>query len=193
MSSLLKNFFFPLTVIKSDTSPFVLWVAFSLIGGIIGILVSVLKHWLFTVGMDFTDAIVRECRNGSFYTYSIALFASSLSSIFLSMLGNSTVSFRKRKIYVLSLLIYSLIFSGVLYALSVDFENNPSLNELSQKDWIQLGTTLLAIIVSIYSFCIARLEVIWKDGNALKDVDWIENPSGDENRYDTDSENLING
>lgn len=188
---LLKNFFFPLIIVRSDTSPFVLWVAFSLIGGLIGILVSILKHWLFTAGMDFTDAIIRECRNGSFYTYSIALFASSLSSIFLSMLGDSTVSFRKRKIYVLSLLIYSLIFSGVLYALSVDFDNSLNSNGLSQKDWIQLGTTFLAILVAVYSFCISRLELLWKDEKALNGEEMVENASSETNRYETDSKNLM--
>ena len=154
----IKTVFMPLSIVGTEKPAFLLWMAFSLIGGAIGILVSILKHWLFTDNMLFIDAIVRECRNGSFYTYSIALFASSLSSVFISMLGHNTLSFRKRKIYILSILIYGLIFGGILYALSVDWGINMDSHRLMQKDWIELGVTFVAILISIYSFCIAKLD-----------------------------------
>lgn len=154
----IKNVFKPLSIVGIEKPAFLLWMAFSLIGGAIGILVSILKHWLFTDEMLFIDAIVRECRNGSFYTYSIALFASSLSSVFISMLARNTLSFRKRKIYIVSILIYGLIFGGILYALSVDWGVNMDSHRLMQKDWIELGVTFVAIMISIYSFCIAKLD-----------------------------------
>lgn len=169
-----KSIIRPFSIIGSEKPAFLLWMAFSLIGGAIGILVSILKHWLFTDGMSFIDAIVRECRNGSFYTYSIALFASSLSSVFISMLGHSTLSFRKRKIYVLSILIYALIFGGILYALSVDWGINMDVHTLSQKDWIELGVTLIAIIISVYAFCISKLDSHQDELNDIEDKDYTD-------------------
>ena len=67
---------------------FFLWASFTLFGGLLGIVVSITKHALFG---DYTlpQAIYLESRNGAIYTYSIAMLASVLSSVFINFAVNS--------------------------------------------------------------------------------------------------------
>ena len=59
--------FKPFRVLNKRRLTFVMWVSFSLVGGAVGILVSILRHGLFTQGLDLRDAVAIEVLNGAFF------------------------------------------------------------------------------------------------------------------------------
>lgn len=163
------NLFIPFKVISKQRMSFFLWTAFSLIGGAIGIIVNCVRHWLFE-GMPFKDALTIEGKNGSFYTYSIALIAAVLSSVFVNFVENKEVKFRKFKIPVITVAIYLLFFGGVMYTLFMSFIGTEQEIRNSIMGWGQVVIVFCAVVLSIYSFCVCRMDnEIFKD--TFKDVE----------------------
>lgn len=156
----MKNALFtPFRVFKKRRLTFVMWVSFSLIGGAVGILVSILRHWIFTDGLQFWDALMIEVLNGAFYTYSIALIASVLGSVFINFVDNEQFRYRRYKVILIAISVYALLFGGILYALSI---NSYTKEELTQAEahfsWGQLIILIFAIALSIYAFFVCRMD-----------------------------------
>lgn len=151
------NPFAPLVVISKQTLSFFLWVAFSLIGGAIGIIVNCVRRWLFE-DVQLLKAIADEGGNGSFYTYSIALIASVLSSVFINFVEKKEVQFRKFKIPVITIAIYLLFFGGVMYTLFMGFSSKGETARSGVMEWGQVVMVVVAITLSVYAFCVCRMD-----------------------------------
>lgn len=154
-----KQVFQPFRIIYIHGMAFFLWFSFTLIGGLIGIVVSIIHNSLFG-GLTFTEAMYIESRNGSFYTYSIAIVASVLSTAFIVFAENSRLRFRRHQIVTITISIFLLFFGGVFYALSIEaplVEEMQKINDIS-INWRQLSVVGVSILVAIYSFCVCRLD-----------------------------------
>lgn len=151
------NLFAPLVVISKQTLSFFLWIAFSLFGGAIGIIVNCLRRWLFE-DVPLPKAIADEGGNGSFYTYSIALIAAVLSSVFINFVEKKEAQFRKYKIPVITIAIYLLFFGGVMYTLFMSFSSKGETAKSGVMEWGQVVMVVLAIILSVYAFCVCRMD-----------------------------------
>ena len=153
--------FRPFGVIKYHKMSFFLWLMFTLLGGLIGVIVSIARNVLFEDHYSLLQAIYIESANGAFYTYSIAVVAAVLSSVFIVFSENKNLSFRRYQIPLISFSIFLLLFGGVFYALSKKTSIN--LNELPDTEvikveWKQLTIFVLSVLFSIYSFCVCRLD-----------------------------------
>lgn len=147
-------FWAPFRVYKRKKLTFSMWTSFSLIGGAVGILVSIVRHWLFTPKSSIGSALIIEGNNGAFFTYSIALIAATLGTVFISFVDNKHFRFRKYKIVLISISVYALLFGGIMYALSIG--GSPEI--LCVSYWCQLFLLILAFFLSIYAFFVCRMD-----------------------------------
>lgn len=151
----------PLKVIRLHKISFFLWTSFTLFGGLIGIVISVIRYAYFG-DYSFLQAIYIESLNGSFYTYSIAIVAAVLSGVFIIFAEKDTLSFRRYQIPFITISIFLMFFGGVFYALAKQSEV-VSVNKIPNTDeivieWKQFSIFLLSVLFSIYSFCVCRLD-----------------------------------
>lgn len=179
-----KPVFLPFRIIYIHGMAFFLWVSFTLIGGLIGIMVSLIRNSLFG-SLNFKQAMYIESHNGSFYTYSIAIVASVLSTAFIVFAENNRLQFRRYQIVTITISIFLLFFGGVFYALSI--EAHPVAEMQTIKDisinWRQLSVVGVSILVAIYSFCVCRL-----DNHAEQFRDIMDSKNREE--YANDNEKL---
>lgn len=151
----------PLKVIRLHMISFFLWTSFTLFGGLIGIVISVIRYALFG-NLSVPQAIYIESMNGSFYTYSIAIVAAVLSSVFIIFAEKDTLNFRRYQIPFITISIFLMFFGGVFYALakqtsSMSVNVIPD-NSLITIEWKQFSIFVLSVLFSIYSFCVCRLD-----------------------------------
>ena len=86
---------------------FFLWTAFTLFGGLIGIMVSIIRNTLYG-GLNLSEALYIESQNGSLYTYSIAMVAAVLSSVFITFAESKKLKFRRQQIVTITISIFLL-------------------------------------------------------------------------------------
>ena len=151
----------PFKVICFHKISFFLWTSFTLFGGLIGIVISVIRYTLFD-DKSVAQAIYIESVNGSFYTYSIALVASVLSGVFIIFAEKDKLNFRRYQIPLLTICIFLMFFGGIFYALSkqtgfMSVDSIPKAEDIT-IEWKQLIVFLLAFLFSVYSFCVCRLD-----------------------------------
>lgn len=158
MKNLLKAIIRPLSIIKMHGMAFFIWISFTLIGGLIGIIVSLFRNALFGE-FNLIQALTIESTNGSFYTYSIAMVAGVLSSLFITFVESKKLNFRRHLIIVITFSIFIMFFGGIFYALSINMPKNPFPDDsIIVPNWKIIVILILAVIISIYSFCISRLD-----------------------------------
>lgn len=157
----IKFIFQPIKVICFDKISFFLWMSFTLFGGLIGIVISIIRNALFG---DYSvyQALYIESINGSFYTYSIAIVASVLSSVFIIFAEKKELSFRRYQIPFITLSIFLMFFGGIFYALAkqtdaISITDIPNTSDI-RLEWKQFLIFILSIGFSIYSFCVCRLD-----------------------------------
>lgn len=159
--SLLVSIVQPLKVIALHKMSFFLWTSFTLFGGLIGIVISVIRYTLFD-DKSIEQAIYIESINGSFYTYSIAIVASLLSSLFIIFAERDKLNFRRYQIPLITILIFLMFFGGVFYALAKQTESISVYNipkpEGVDIEWKQFVVFFLSLVFSVYSFCVCRLD-----------------------------------
>lgn len=151
----------PLKVIKFHLISFFLWISFTIFGGLIGVVISVIRNWCFG-SYTLSQAIYVESMNGAFYTYSIAMVATVLSAVFIIFAEKETLNFRRYQIPFITLSIFLLFFGGVYYALSKQ-AGSLSVSRLPDSkniciEWKQFTIFALSVIFSVYSFCVCRLD-----------------------------------
>lgn len=151
----------PLKVIRLHKISFFLWTSFTLFGGLIGIVVSVIRYALFGT-YSIAQAMYIESMNGSFYTYSIAIVAAVLSGVFIIFAEEDTLNFRRYQIPFITISIFLMFFGGVFYALAKQ-TGDMSVNVIPETDdivieWKQFTIFILSVLFSIYSFCVCRLD-----------------------------------
>ena len=153
--------FRPFRVIKHHFLAFFIWIAFTLFGGLMGVIVNIMRNVWFIDNnrMSFKTALSLEMINGSFYTYAIAIVAAVLCSVFIvfSESKKEDLNFRSHQIVLVSLSIFVVLFGGVFYALSKGGPEVIIVDDLCYVDWQQLIVFISAIVISVYSFCVIRL------------------------------------
>lgn len=187
---LLKQVFRPFGIIKLHKMAFFLWFSFTLIGGLIGIIVSVIRNTFFG-GLNLPEALYLESCNGSFYTYSIAMVAAVLSSVFIAFSESHKLMFRRYQMPTITFSIFLLFFGGIFYALSM---NAPDVEDIRKSgveyviSWKIFVVFITSILMSIYAFCVCRL-----DSHAEQFKDIMDSESREEyaNNNDTMSPNAL--
>ena len=162
----------PLKVIRFHMISFFLWTAFTLFGGLIGIVISLIRYVLFGE-MSVCHAIYIESMNGSFYTYSIAIFAAVLSGVFIIFAEKDTLYFRRYQIPFITISIFLMFFGGVFYALSkqtvpLNIVQVPATDQIV-IEWKQFSIFILSVLFSVYSFCVCRLDDHRPDFSEISD------------------------
>ena len=151
--------FTPFRVFSKRKLTFLMWALFSLIGGAVGIIVSILRHWVFAEELGFLDALKIEALNGAFYTYSIALVAAVLGSAFINFADNEQFRYRRYKVCLIAFSIYTLLFGGIMYALSIKTYTKVELEHVEQSyGWMQIIIVIIAICLSVYAFFVCRMD-----------------------------------
>ncbi len=157
----------PLSVILENRSEFTIWFLFTIITGQIGIIVNmIIRHY--SEGASITASIIVDSINGSFYTFSIALVASTLGPLFINLINSKVLRFKSLKIYTIIISFFFLIFSGIVYAV---IQSKSGINIDLKKieiDWTQFIVYLMAILIVFYGYCILRLE---NDPDKYKSLD----------------------
>ena len=156
----------------------VLWFIFTIFAAQIGTLVNIIKHVIFHDGrglpnnFDFwksvEESIYLDSKSGSFYTFAIVLVASVLSPLFIQLIEEKEIHFKRPKVFSIVISIFTLFFGGVFYSFSA---LNPSAYEglgnlVFCVDKSQLFFFLFSIIVASYAFALTRMD---KERN--KDID----------------------
>lgn len=163
----------PLKVVSLHKISFFLWMSFTLFGGLIGIVISVVRYAFFG-DYSIRQAVYIESMNGSFYTYSIAIIASVLSGVFIIFAEKKDLNFRRYQIPFITVSIFLMFFGGVFYALAkqtlaMPLENIPQTEEIV-IEWKQLTIFVLSVLFSVYSFCVCRLDDHQADFASISDI-----------------------
>ena len=151
ISVLIHKVLKPFYVIPLHRSAFFVWTVLTLLGGLVGVLANIIKN----VGFDhlaLIDAIRLETINGSLYTYSIAIVASVLSSLFVLFEEKERLNFRYLQIRTAAISIVVLLFGGIFYAFNKGYV--PS----AKFDWKQFVILCISVVISVYVFCLSRLD-----------------------------------
>ncbi len=165
-----RKVFRPLKVIPMHGIAFFIWIVFTAIGGLVGAIVSIIRH-MWVEDLSFGEAVLCEGLSGVFYTYSIAMVAASLSSVFIVLSEHKELSFRKYQIPTIAISIFTLFFGGVLYALSMEHNKIEKTHIVGcDIDWAQIIVVFVAVAISIYAFCISRLDKHKKEFADIRDV-----------------------
>lgn len=156
----------------------VLWFIFTIFAAQIGTLVNIIKHVIFHDGqgkpVDFDfwksvqESIYLDSISGSFYTFAIVLVASVLSPLFIQLIEDKEVHFKRPKVFSIVICIFTLFFGGVFFSFS---SLNPSAYEglknmnfcIDKSQSFFFGFSILA---ASYTFALTRMD---KDRN--KDID----------------------
>lgn len=181
----IKLIFEPLKVIKIERNYFILWFVFTVLAGQIGVITNVILRGSFK-NYSISESLLLDSNNGSFYTYAIALFASTLGLLFVNIIERNPTKFKSFKVFLLVLTIFSLFFAGIYYSAStIKSINDVNLTFKDIKiDWSQLIFLILSIIFAVYTFSITRLDMNYErfkhldDNYAEKDDENVDDLGG---------------
>ena len=156
----LKKVFEPFKVIMDCKTEFFLWALFTLLAGQLGIITNLIIR-VFSGKYNFEQSLYLDSTAGNFYIFAIAIVASMLGNVFTTFLKKSEVSFRHIRIIVCSLLVVflgliALIYSSVQLGMP-DVKLNKDINYV--PDLWQSVTYALSILISVYCFCIIKLNL----------------------------------
>lgn len=145
----------PLKLIKIQKKIFFLWFSFTLLAGLLGPAINFIVNLCFEKN-DFWMPLLRDSIQGTFYTYSIVVIASSIGMLFIKLLSQDvTDTFKNIKLLFIAICIFPMFFGGILYSSHVQTYSLEYQNITSFKiDWPQLIMFALAIVIAIYSFCL---------------------------------------
>jgi len=153
--------FKPFKIIPQIWSLILLWVIFFVIFGLTGIIGSFCLSKTNSI-----EWITKILKTGSFYTIGIALCASSIFKVlseFLLPEPGSDVKFKEYKIISVGLSILLILIIAFLYS-SVLVEESITV----QKALLQSSLYILALLMSLYLFCIGHLKYDYEN---FKDLD----------------------
>lgn len=163
---------------KGNLVAAVLWFVFTIFAAQIGTLVNIIKHVIFHDGRDvpegfeywksIQESLYLDSKSGSFYTFAIVLVASVLSPLFIQLIEDNEIHFKRPKVFSIVICIFTLFFGGVFFSFStLDTNVYEGLNNMSFcVDKSQLFFFVFSIIVASYAFALTRMD---KDRN--KDID----------------------
>lgn len=169
----LKFLVAPLKVVCLHKVSFFLWTSFTIFGGLIGIVISIVRYAFFG-DFSIAQAVYIESMNGSFYTYSIAIVASVLSGVFIIFAEKEDLNFRRYQIPFITISIFLMFFGGVFYALAKQtgtwsMDTIPPTSNIT-IEWKQCTVFVLSVLFSVYSFCVCRLDDHKADFASISDT-----------------------
>ncbi|MCK1969291.1 hypothetical protein MT962_003150 [Franconibacter sp. IITDAS19] len=169
MKQILKNIYYPFIVLQFNKREFFVWFLFTIFCGQLGIIINVIIRYYYK-SISISDSLYIEGVAGSFYTYSIALIASSLGPMFIPFFS-SKIEFKTLKVISIILMFMLLLFSGVIYS-AVQLKYITVI-PLSNKEFnlTQPFIYIISVLLAGYSFGVLKL-------NITKHAD-IDDPSYD--------------
>lgn len=172
----------PLKVIVEKKGEFIIWLLFTIVTGQFGILANLIVR-TYTSDTSITESLLIDSLNGSFYTFSIALVASTLGPIFINFIASEKLPFRTLKTFTIIGAIFYLFIAAIVYAaVQTNIPTHYSQTDIS-IDLSQLVLYAVAIGFAIYGYCILRLESSELDFDTLNDP--IFNEQDDEKVVET--------
>ena len=158
----------PLGAIGESRIEFAVWFLFTVIAGQLGIIFNIIYRSIFS-SYSLKQAIYMDSINGSFYTYSIALLATSIGIIFVNFFENTIIQFKVVKIFTLMAVLFSWLFASIFYAYSQSKETPLNFENMSfQIDKAQSFFFLFSILIAIYAFSVIKLELNAQKYSALE-------------------------
>lgn len=136
----------PFKYIGLETSRSLIWIIFTVVFGLFGIVFNV---WAHVPAQTWYNAILTEFQVNSFYTFSIVLLASSAGTLFMKLDKDKMLWFSDIKLWLIIVLFVILFVSSFLCQ---------GAEKLPHYNWFQLVYFIFAIIMSIYSFCVVHLD-----------------------------------
>ena len=147
----------PFKVINEDKIGFFIWFLFTIIAGQLGVVVGLVSRY-YRDGIGFEESIYLESAIGSFYTYGIAMTSSALGPLFASFIHNSKPKFSSLKIITISLTLFFLLLSSIIYASIQSVFAKDGVNHYS-VDFSQLFVYLTTIFICVYSYCLLKIDL----------------------------------
>lgn len=156
----------------------VLWFFFTIFAAQMGTFVNIIKHVLFHDGRDvpngfeywrsIQESLYLDSKSGSFYTFAIVLVASVLSPLFIQLIEEKDIHFKRPKVFSIVICIFTLFFGGVFFSFSAlnpnAYDGLKDVNFCVDKS--QLFFFVFSIVVASYAFALTRMD---KERN--KDID----------------------
>lgn len=159
----------PFKIIRMHRAAFIVWTILTLFGGLVGVLANIFRNAGFGES-SIIEAIGFEANNGSLYTYSIAIIASVLSSLFVHFEEKERLNYRYLQIPTAAISIFVLLFGGIFYAFNFNIDV-----QSRGFDWMQFIILILSITISIYVFCLSRLDDHDSDFKDISDQRYTKN------------------
>lgn len=188
----------PLLVVKEEKGTFFLWFLFTIIAGLIGPIINAVNRC--AIGNEtFVSSLEKDCENGTFYTFSIVLIASSIGLLFIKLI-NEKIQFKNRKLYFIAICIFPMFFAGIFYSgATLRQKQKTEINEGrinskktqqikiatssnspnksvglkksngNAKTDYQVAFVIIAIIIAIYSFCLEYMSLHPEKFDVLRD------------------------
>ena len=188
----------PLLVVKEEKGTFSLWFLFTIIAGLIGPIINAVNRC--AIGNEpIVSSLEKDCENGTFYTFSIVLIASSIGLLFIKLI-NEKIQFKNRKLYFIAICIFPMFFAGIFYSgATLRQKQSTEINEgriNSKKNQqrkiatssnspnksiglkkskgnakidYQVTFVIIAIIIAIYSFCLEYMSLHPEKFDVLRD------------------------
>ena len=188
----------PLQVVKEEKGTFFLWFLFTIIAGLIGPIINAVNRC--AIGDEtLVYSLEKDCENGTFYTFSIVLIASSIGLLFIKLI-NEKIQFKNRKLYFIAICIFPMFFAGIFYSgatlrqkqnteinsrqinqmeilqKQIATSNNIQTKSVSQqkikenaKTDYQVVFVIIAILIAIYSFCLEYMSLHPEQFDVLRD------------------------
>lgn len=152
---LLRAILAPLETLLFHKVELFLWFAFVIVAGLLGIIINIIKRWIFD-GWDFFVALGPDSAAGSFYTFSLVMISSLIYPLFSRFIKSEKPEYRKVHILYITILIFTLLFCGIYYSFSTLNQPMEAYDGLHNNnmciDYSQSFFFVLSIVFSAYSF-----------------------------------------
>lgn len=148
---------------------------------------NIIQRCLFG-NLNWSQAIYADSVSGNFYTYALVLVSAVLGPIFISLLNQKNISFKKIKIIFIVLSIFMIVFCAVFY--SIQSIMNFSSDIITEKEYAldipQLVFFILSFILALYSL---GLQFVEEDKDNNEDIDTPYYKNEEDNLKELDNSN----
>lgn len=142
----MKWFFLPFSYIGIKTSRSLMWLLFTVIFGLFGIMFNVFAS---LPERTLYEAILHELAVNSFYTYSVVLLASAMGALFVKMSEVKSFVFSDIKLWLMVVIFILMFISSFLCQ---------GMEKFRGHFWVQSGYFLLSVTLTVYSYCVCHLD-----------------------------------
>ncbi|MFC7678917.1 hypothetical protein [Paenibacillus sp. GCM10028914] len=146
--------FKPFNIIPKIKGLLIIWTIFIIIFGQLGI-------WAILIS-DSSRFFTANIVTGNFYTFSIALLASSVLTFAIELMNFEEIKFKMLKIISLSI---SFLLVSIMMLLFISLPENPSFAQI----FFQIFLYLISLISSIYFLCLQHLHIDYDNYTELDD------------------------